>query len=512
MIKERMAKREENFLKIVRKGIFGYKRSPYLALLKLAGYEFKDIEKLVSKFGIEGALNILKEEGVYITIEEFKHRKPVIRRGREFIFKEGDFDNPYTKACYSIRSGATRSPGTRVMADFDFLSDAAVNLGTIIDIWGLGNFPIIMLRPAFPYGPGMEISLQLSKFGVYPKRWLSMIDEKAIPLSLRSKLGVFYILNMSKFWGADFALPEFLSLKDIRRVLEIIKGLAKKYNGCYVSTYVSSAVRLCLAAKDAGMDLKGVVFHGGGEPLTFIRQNEIISSGAEFIINYAFTEACWAGSLCLNSRAIDDIHIFKDRLALVSHKREIAGSDFDAFLATTLLPSAPKILLNTETGDYGIIESRKCACPYEELGYNTHIHSIRSFEKLTGEGMTFYGSGLTHIVESVLPARFGGSSIDYQFVEEEDRLGFTRLCVLVSPKVGYIDESEVIRTVLDELAKEGDSQRVMAKAWETAGTIRVRRDYPLLTKAGKQYSLYRGNAGMAYAKNADIAGKFRIKR
>ena len=79
----------------MKKGIYGYKKSPYLKLLNLAQCEFPDIEQMVRTKGIEPTLRKLKEEGVYISFEEFKARKPTVRSGKTFHFKEADFDNPY---------------------------------------------------------------------------------------------------------------------------------------------------------------------------------------------------------------------------------------------------------------------------------------------------------------------------------------------------------------------------------------------------------------------------------
>ena len=47
IIKKRMEERETNFLRLVRKGIFGYPKSPYLPSLKLAHCELDDIENIV---------------------------------------------------------------------------------------------------------------------------------------------------------------------------------------------------------------------------------------------------------------------------------------------------------------------------------------------------------------------------------------------------------------------------------------------------------------------------------
>jgi hypothetical protein len=104
--------------------------------------------------------------------------------------------------------------------------------------------------------------------------------------------------------------------------------------------------------------------------------------------------------------------------------------------------------------------------------------------------MTFYGAGLICLTEEILPSKFGGNSLDYQLVEEDDKRGVSGLVVYVSPKVGNIDESKIIETILKELKKGGDSQRVMAETWAQLGTIKIKRNYPLFTKTGKLYPLH----------------------
>ena len=143
-----------------------------------------------------------------------------------------------------------------------------------------------------------------------------------------------------------------------------------------------------------------------------------------------------------------------------------------------------------ESGDYGVIEKRRCGCPLEELGLEQHIYNIRSFDKLTGEGMTFVGTDILRIIEEVLPAQFGGASTDYQMVEEEDERGYTSLSLSVSPEVGAIDEDELIKTVLTELSKGNDTQRMMTQIWSQARMLRVKRQRPPITAAGKLLPLH----------------------
>ncbi len=121
---------------------------------------------------------------------------------------------------------------------------------------------------------------------------------------------------------------------------------------------------------------------------------------------------------------------------------------------------------------------------------SVHIYNIRSYDKLTSQGQTFFGSDLIRIIEEVLPARFGGTSIDYQMVEEEDNDSSTHLSVLVSPEVGIVDEDELIRSVLSELSKGKDYLRMMADVWSQSKTLRVKRMRPITTAGGKLLPLH----------------------
>jgi hypothetical protein len=143
------------------------------------------------------------------------------------------------------------------------------------------------------------------------------------------------------------------------------------------------------------------------------------------------------------------------------------------------------VLLNVESDDFGVVEQRSCGCPFEALGLTTHVKEIRSFRKLTGEGVTLIGSDMERILEQDLPARFGGSALHYQLVEEEDERGFTRLTLLVHPSVRLVNESEPIEAILAALAR-GDGAADMSRGvWSQAGTFRVRREPPRYTSRGK---------------------------
>jgi hypothetical protein len=157
----------------------------------------------------------------------------------------------------------------------------------------------------------------------------------------------------------------------------------------------------------------------------------------------------------------------------------------DALLFTSLSTATRKILLNAEIGDYGALERRDCGCLLGATGLRLHLSGIRSFEKLTGEGVSFVSSNLIRILEEVLPAQFGGSSLDYQLVEEEREQGTFRLALLASPRLGSIDEHALRAAFLAELRRDGPAEAYFAQLWKQAGSVEVRRQLPIATAAGK---------------------------
>ncbi|MBD3240633.1 MAG: hypothetical protein GF331_08625, partial [Chitinivibrionales bacterium] len=149
LIAQRIARRGENFLNLVRKGIFEYQRSPYLRLLAASGITFRDIKKWTENDGIEATLTRLRNEEVYITVDEFKGKCPVRRGTEEFMCREGDFDNPFLSAAYEVRSGATRSAGTRIRIDFDYLVQRSLYDAFLLDTHACLTAPIANWFPIF---------------------------------------------------------------------------------------------------------------------------------------------------------------------------------------------------------------------------------------------------------------------------------------------------------------------------------------------------------------------------
>jgi hypothetical protein len=218
----------------------------------------------------------------------------------------------------------------------------------------------------------------------------------------------------------------------------------------------------------------------------------IRQAGAEAAPRYAITEAGAIGLGCLVPGTPDDVHLLSDRQALIQPgpSGEAQGIPSHALLISTLLPTAPFIFINFSPGDQAVVVQRECGCPLERLNWTTHLQTIRSYEKLTCEGMTFMDTDLIRVLETVLPTRFGGTPIDYQLIEKEGQWGESKLVLLVDPRLGELDHGAVIETFLSEIGSGNGVERVMGQMWRDGRLIEVERRSPQTTASGKILHLH----------------------
>jgi hypothetical protein len=492
LIQKRVASREENFLKLIEKGVFGYRRSPYLQLLEPRKIKFSDLESWVSKSGIEGSLERLQSEGVYFTVDEFKGKVPVQRNGVEFRCDARRFDNPFLSCVYEVRSGATQSAGTRVPIDFEYLHQRSLYDALLLNVHGCLTSPIANWFPVFPGAPGINSSLRFAHIGNPVRRWFSQVAEDDLKMTWERKWGTKLMFGISRLCGNPLAKPEFVGLNDARQVAEWASRILETHANCVIYTFAASAVRVCIAATEANRRIRGAKFLVTGEPLTPQKRKEIESTGAKAVPVYGISEAGVIAAGCNQPHVPSDhCHLYNDTIAVIAHRCSVphSGRTVDSFLFSSILYESPKLLLNVGMGDYGRIDAGECDCEFGRMGFNTHLSDIRSYEKLTGEGVTFVDTDFVRILESLLPANFGGRSTDYQLIEEEDSRGLTHLFLMVSPRVGEVDEREVLHKFFDFLQRGEASPESWSRSgtamWMQSGTVRVKRGFPIPTRSGK---------------------------
>ena len=318
-----------------------------------------------------------------------------------------------------------------------------------------------------------------------------MVDPSAPGLRARYEWSCRVLHWAGLLAGARLPRPVYVTPSDPLSIAQWMADVLRNGHTPHVFVYASGAVRICRAAREAGLKLNGAQFMLGGEPTTAARLSAIHRAGAEAEVSYNSTETGIIGAGCLAPNAPDDVHLIHDRVGLIQpggHGQ--AGEDGTvlpsrALLFTSLLPRARLILLNASLGDQAEVVERRCGCPLEQLGWTTHLHTIRSFEKLTAGGMTFLDLDVVRVLEEVLPRRFGGEPTDYQLVDEEAADGQPCLRLLVHPRLGPLDGEAIRETFLAAIGPGSGVERLMAYLWRDARFMVVERQVPRATDSGK---------------------------
>ncbi|NNC64292.1 MAG: hypothetical protein HKN84_05875 [Gammaproteobacteria bacterium] len=299
-----------------------------------------------------------------------------------------------------------------------------------------------------------------------------------------------YVIHASRLLGYRAPAPEYVPLAGAARIAAWLAEARANGPSAWLNTNAASAVRVAMAAKEMGLDISGSLFRCGGEPLTPGKEKVIEDSGCRVVCHYSMGEIGRIGIACAKAQAVDDVHVLSDKIAVIRHAKPMTPkNEVLVNFYTTLLATPPKLMLNVESGDHGVLERRSCGCVWDRLGYNLHFHTIRSYEKLTSEGMNFLGSGLIQLVEEVLPEHFGGYPTDYQFVEVEED-GLPKVELVVSPRVGKVSESDIVTVVLQYLDRIHGQAGHYGDPWREAKTLRVTRQEPYATGSSKVLALH----------------------
>ena len=132
-LQRRLENRDADFLALVKQTIYEHP-SPYRQLLRLAGCEYGDLERLVGHEGAEGALRILLRQGVYLTVDEFKGRKQAIWGSATIAVDPAQLRGPGSASNVALLSGGSRGAPTPVLLDLACLRDQGVNKCLILDV------------------------------------------------------------------------------------------------------------------------------------------------------------------------------------------------------------------------------------------------------------------------------------------------------------------------------------------------------------------------------------------
>jgi hypothetical protein len=486
--------RAEKFLELARTRIYARPGSPYLKLLKFAGCEYADMETHVRRHGLEATLEELASQGVYLTADESKGKKEVVRGTQSFRVSPGDLENLHSSPGFVIESSGTSNQPLRTATSLEQLADWMLIHCIFFAAHDLFSYSHAAYEAILPSGGGVRIVLSNAKLGIRTARWFA----REIPHN--TVLGGWYhylithlIVVAGRRFGSGLPRPEFLRAEDVDRIVSWVAEERKRGKLCCITTAASNAVRIARVAWETGASLEGTKFVASGEPLTVSKRDLIERAGATAIPMYG-SEDIWAmiGYGCANPVYPDELHVNQQALALVEHPTPLSydGVAIRPLLYTSLHPLSPRFFLNVASGDYATLVKRDCGCALERIGLTTHIHRVRSYEKFTSEGMNYFYGDLFELVEKTLPSEFGGGPGDYQLVEEEDDNRQTRLTLLVHPRAGNLDEERLIARLKETLAQGTKGSRFVAGVWQRAGTFRVRRQAPYSSPRGKILPLH----------------------
>jgi hypothetical protein len=497
LIERNLASREDRFLALLERGVYGNSRSPYLRLLRRAGAELGDVAALVRAVGVEAALSRLHDAGVWLSLGEAKGKEPIRRGDFEHRVDRSDLHNRLASRHFQGRTGGSRSGGTMFWVDLDDVVEGSAYAVLARSGFGLEHAAGTIWLPAPPGVAGMRRALWWAKAGMDIRRWFAQSVPRWRPGELRRAGFVRWTVAASRRAGRPLPAPEHTPPGEARRVAGWLSQMAGDGLPGVLFCTPSTGLRVCETAAAAGLEIGGTFFSFGGEPFTEAKARAIVAAGCRAESSYYVSELGGPIALgCASPSAVDVAHLAEDRVAAIVKERRLANSPpVRSLYLTTISLRVPQVAVNLETGDYAIEDRATCGCPYAQAGLSRTLHTIRSYEKLTTEGMHFVGPELVRLLEEVLPARFGGGPADYQLIEEEDGRGRTRVSLAVSPGLGPLDERQVEEVALTFLRSRGDAERMMADIWAGAGTLHVVRREPETSAAAKVLPLHVARPG-----------------
>lgn len=494
VLRGRFHRREDDFAALIRRCVYLHEGSPYRPLLAHAGVEAGDVERLIRQEGVEGTLQALYREGIYLTLDEFKGRRPVRRGSASIAVTQEALRNP-AASVHMLFHTSGRTGRTHVVGiDLAQIRYEAVDLKLFFgarggDEWVHGIYGV-------PGSSIVRVVLRVGSLGAPLLRWFSQIDPAAPELDSRYRWSACLMRVGGRLAGVPIPPPEFAPLERPRRVVSWLAEALEQGRTPNLWSYTSSAVRVCDDAAAAGIRLDGAQFTLLGEPLTAARLAVIRRAGADAASYYSSIDSGHIAYACQAPVYVDDLHLLHDLYVVVQPVDGPMAPDAalppDALLVSTVNPAAPFVMLNVSLGDRGIIEERRCGCPLERLGWTKHLHTVRSHEKVTAGGMTFHDADMVRVLEEVLPARFGGAPTHYQLVEDEDHEGRPRLRLLVHPAVGPINTAAVAEAFLAAVGSDAGPDRVVELAWRDGRFLQIERTPPRVVSGGKILHLLDG--------------------
>lgn len=492
-IRHQLENRERFFLETIRRVIFDHPGHPYHQMFELAGCGCADLEESVRREGLEKTLRSLQAAGVYLSHDEFKGKTPIVRAGRLIAAGDGSFVNPLATGLFETASSGSRGRGTRTQESTEFILHREA-YERLIELEFEGETcDHVEITPILPGGYGLRRCIAASRMGKPTQRWFSAGGTWRD--SGHYRLLTAALVLEARLLGVKAPRPSYLPRNDFTPAAKWIARRKAEGVRCLVYGVVSPCVRVAAAALEEGWDIAGTRFRVCGEALTEAKRAVVEAAGAEVFATYMTNELGPVGMACRQMNSGNRVHIFRDAVGVISCRRRsrLGDAELDSIFLTSLSPCASRLLINLEFDDCATISRATCDCTFTRTGFTEQMGGIFSFGKLTGQGATFIGEDILHILEVVLPARFGGDPTDYQLVEHEAGVQ-TQIELRVNPRLGRATPEAVKAVFLGEVRKLYGGA-VTCRDWRHTGAVNVVFAEPLITQTGKILPLHLLGAG-----------------
>lgn len=483
LIAGNLARREENFLDVMRRVVFANPRNPYFKLFQWAGFGFEDVSAAVKSDGLDAALAGFRKSGVYLSHDEFKGKTPIQRPGLAIEVQPRDFANPLVRGALETTSSGSRSRGTvtRPSVEFQVYREAQ-------DALFLGQFEpskkaIGAVLPILPSTVGFNRMMTFARRGTPVEKWF------ALGGTWRDSGHYRLVMNMlvaeAKLMGLAVPFPAYIRDHNFAPAARWISRRRGEGRQVLWMGPVSMGVLVASAAMENSLPIEGTTFLCGAEPLTASRRQVMEAAGGEVYPRYGISELGWIGCSCREMAGRNAVHVMRDSVAVVSHRRlaPMSGTEVESLLFTTLLPVSTYVVVNVEMEDCGTLREAKCDCEFKEMGFTQELSDVFSFGKLTGQGITLMGGDLISVLEKSLPARFGGTPVDYQLVELEGDMGAI-VELRVNPRVGALSDTEIRDVFLSEVRRLWGGS-LTSRQWGQTAAVRVVFAEPIVSGGRK---------------------------
>ena len=483
-VRRQVEDRERVFLDTLRRVVFDHPSNPYREMFRLARCSHEDVANLVQRDGLEAALHTIRAAGIFLSHDEFKGKAPIVRDGTEIQTSSGSFRNPLAKGTVRHVSSGSRGKAFQSYRSSEFMLHQEAMHEIVAREFRLKERAQVVLRPTLPSALGLQTCAFIARKGHRVEGWYT------------AGKGGFYapatsvLVIVARLGGCRIPFPAVLPDNDFSKAAEHVARLCRGGIPCMVSGPASPAVRLASAALDRGLDIRGTLFLVSGESLTDAKRAVIEQAGGEPFARYGISEMGFVGHGCREMTKGDCVHLYSNALAAITHRRKAPLTDIevDSLLYTTLLPTAPLVLINFEVNDSGVLERAACDCEFSRIGLHWRIRDIASFGKMTGHGITLVGTELIRLLEDVLPARVGGRPGDFQLLEREGAAQ-TTIELRVSPRVRGSSPAKIRECFLEELGLVYGGT-LAGRIWRHAEALEVVLAEPVVTTTGKVNPLH----------------------